>query len=342
MIRAPLRHHGRRYGTAPPDPEDEGGGPVKSFLEHLEDLRWTLVKVVVAVVAGMIICLSGSNYIFDFLFWPLKKAQEKRTSPDAQVALILGTNQLAKFPATVFPVTGIATNRDSFYRIQPVEIGTNQVLAVVPESNPPKEATYGMRVSVQVLGPAEAFNVAIKIMIYGGLTISAPLIILFLGQFILPALHVHEKRFLYRIAGAASVLFFAGVAFCYFVMMVVTLSATVEFAKWLGLGADLWRATEYISFMCWFMLGMGISFQLPLVLLTLVKIGLLDSAKLTRFRAYFYIAILIVAGFVTPDGNPLTMLLMSAPLIVLYEMTVVIAWWGAREEATEATLDAGE
>jgi len=326
----------------PPDPEEEGGGPVKSFLEHLEDLRWTLVKVVMAVVVGMIICLSGSNYIFDFLFWPLKKAQEKRTSPDAQVALILGTNQLAKFPATVFPVTGIATNRDSFYRIQPVEIGTNQVLAVVPEPNPPKEATYGMRVSVQVLGPAEAFNVAIQIMIYGGLTISAPLIILFLGQFILPALHVHEKRFLYRIAGAASVLFFAGVAFCYFVMMVVTLSATVEFAKWLGLGADLWRATEYISFMCWFMLGMGISFQLPLVLLTLVKIGLLDSAKLTRFRAYFYIAILIVAGFVTPDGNPLTMLLMSAPLIVLYEMTVVIAWWGAREEAAKATLEAGE
>lgn len=326
----------------PPDPEEEGGGPVKSFLEHLEDLRWTLVKVVMAVVVGMIVCLSGSNYIFDFLFWPLKKAQEKRTSPDAQVALILGTNQLAKFPATAFPVAGIPTNRDSFYRIQPIEIGTNQVLSVVPEPNPPKEATYGMRVSVQVLGPAEAFNVAIQIMIYGGLTISAPLVILFLGQFILPALHVHEKRFLYRIAGAASVLFFAGVAFCYFVMMVVTLSATVEFAKWLGLGADIWRATEYISFMCWFMLGMGISFQLPLVLLTLVKIGLLDAAKLSQFRAYFYIAILIVAGFVTPDGNPLTMLLMSAPLIVLYEMTVVIAWWGARKEAAKATLEAGE
>lgn len=323
----------------PPEPEEEGGGPVKSFLEHLEDLRWTLVKVVMAVVIGMIVCLSGSNYIFDFLFWPLKKAQEKRTSPDAQVALILGTNQLAKFPATAFPVAGIATNRDSFYRIQPVEIGTNQVLAVVPEPNPPKEATYGMRVSVQVLGPAEAFNVAIQIMIYGGVTISAPFVILFLGQFILPALHVHEKRFLYRIAGAASVLFFAGVAFCYFVMMVVTLSATVEFAKWLGLGADLWRATEYISFMCWFMLGMGISFQLPLVLLTLVKIGILDSTKLSQFRAYFYIAILIVAGFVTPDGNPLTMLLMSAPLIVLYEMTVVIAWWGARQDAAKAVVE---
>jgi sec-independent protein translocase protein TatC len=323
----------------PPDPEEvEGGGPVKSFLEHLEDLRWTLVKVVVSTVIGMIVCLSGSNYIFDFLFWPLKKAQEKRLTAEPQIALILGTNQLAKFSATNFPIAGIPTNRDSYFRIQPLEIGTNHVLAVVPEPNPPKEATYGMRVSVQVLGPAEAFNVAIQIMIYGGLTIAAPFIIFFLGQFILPALHVHEKKFLFRISGAASLLFFAGVAFCYFVMMVVTLSATVEFAKWLGLGADIWRATEYISFMCWFMLGMGISFQLPLVLLTLVKIGLLDARKLSDFRAYFYVAILVIAGFVTPDGNPLTMLLMAAPLVVLYELTVVIARWGERKEAAQETL----
>ncbi len=320
------------------DPE-EGGGPVKSFLEHLEDLRWTLVKVVVSAVVGMMICLSGSNYITEFLFWPLNQAQQKRTTGEPQVALILGTNQLAKFSATNFPLAGISTNADSYFRIQPVQVGTNQLLAVVPEPNPPKEATYGMRVSVQVLGPAEAFNVAIQIMIYGGLTISAPFIIFFLGQFILPALHVHEKRFLFRIAGAASLLFFAGVAFCYFVMMVVTLSATVEFAKWLGLGADLWRATEYISFMCWFMLGMGISFQLPLVLLTLVKIGLLDAAKLSNFRSYFYIVILVIAGFVTPDGNPLTMLLMAAPLVVLYELTVVIAHWGERKEAARNAVE---
>lgn len=318
----------------PPDPdeESEGGGPVKSFLEHLEDLRWTLVKVALSIALGMIICLSGSNYIMDFLFWPLKKAQEKRTSEEPQIALILGTNLLAKFSTSSFPVAGVATNADSFYRVAPVEIGTNHVLAIVPEPNPPKAATDGMNVSVQVLGPAEAFNVAIQVMIYGGLTIAAPLVIFFLGQFILPALHVHEKRFLYRIAGAASVLFFAGVAFCYFVMMVVTLSATVGFAKWLGLGADIWRATEYISFMCWFMLGMGISFQLPLVLLTLVKIGLLDATRLSKFRSYFYIGILVIAGFVTPDGNPLTMLLMAAPLMALYELTVAIAWWGERKE----------
>jgi sec-independent protein translocase protein TatC len=325
----------------PPDPDDEsdGGGPIKSFLEHLEDLRWTLVKVSVSVAIGMIICLSGSNYIFDFLFWPLKKAQEKRTTDEPQIALIIGTNQLAKFAATNFPLAGMPTNKDSFYRVAPLEIGTNHVLAIVPEPNPPKEATYGMRVSVQVLGPAEAFNVAIQIMIYGGFTIAAPLIIFFLGQFILPALHVHEKRFLFQLAGFASLLFFAGVAFCYFVMMVVTLSATVGFAKWLGLGADIWRATEYISFMCWFMLGMGISFQLPLVLLTLVKIGLLDSSRLSRFRSYFYVGILVIAGFVTPDGNPLTMLLMAAPLVALYELTVAIAWWGERKAKSLATLN---
>lgn len=321
----------------PPEPhdEDEGGGPVKSFLEHLEDLRWTLVKVAISMAVGVIICLSASNYIIEFLLWPLKQAQAKRTTDQPQVALILGTNQLAKFAATNFLEAGIPTNRDSFLKIAPIQIGTNHVLGIVPEPNPPKEATYGMRVNIQVLSPAEAFSVAIQISIYGGLTVAAPFIIFFLGQFILPALHVHEKKFLFRVAGFATLLFFAGVAFCYFVMMVVTLSATVGFANWLGLGADLWRASEYISFMCWFMLGMGISFQLPLVLLTLVKIGLLDAARLNQFRSYFYIGILVLAGFVTPDGNPLTMLLMAAPLIALYELTVVIALWGERNKPKE-------
>jgi sec-independent protein translocase protein TatC len=86
---------------------------------------------------------------------------------------------------------------------------------------------------------------------------------------------------------------------------------------------------------------MGLSFQLPLVLLTLVKVGLLDLAALSKYRAYFYVGILIVAGFVTPDGNPLTMMLMAAPLMVLYEMTVVIAWFWERQDRKNqpATLD---
>ena len=368
----------------PPEssPEDEGGGPVKSFLEHLEDLRWTLIKCAAAVLIGILLCLSASDFIIGILKWPLDKANSMRTTDEAQVALTLGTNVLAKFGAKEFPIfrpggpksgtdvptkpilkrltevfipeatntagvppkglggrimdvfsiDGSSTNRDIFLRLEPVTIGTNTVLAVVPDLNPPKAATDGTQTSLAVLSPGEAFTVAIQIAIYGGFTVSAPFVIFFLGQFILPALHVHEKKFLYRVSGVATGLFLAGVTFCYFVMMIITLSTTVSFANWLGFRSDSWRASEYISFMCWFLLGMGISFELPLVLLTLVKIGILDAAKLSKFRMYWVVAGLTIAGFITPDGNPLTMVIMFLPLHLLYEVSVIIAWWWDRQD----------
>ena len=321
----------------PPEPasEEEGGGPVKSFLEHLEDLRWTLIKCAAAILIGIIVCLSASDFIIGILSWPLRKAEALRTSDEPQIALTLGTNVLAKFGANEFPMfrpEGAVTNKDIFLKFAPVTLGTNTVLALVPDSNPPKAATAGMQVALSVLSPGEAFTVAIQIAIYGGFTLSAPFVIFFLGQFILPALHIHEKRFLYKVSGFASGLFMAGVAFCYFVMMIITLSTTVGFANWLGFRSDTWRASEYISFMCWFLLGMGISFELPLVLLTLVKIGILDAAKLSKFRMYWVVAGLTLAGFITPDGNPLTMVLMFLPLHLLYEISVIIAWWWERQE----------
>jgi len=317
-----------------PGEEDQGGGPVKTFLEHLEDLRWTLLKCAVAVFIGFLVCLSASNHIIRFLTWPLHQAQAKRTTAERQVSLILGTNQLAKFTLGAAPqFAGLSprTNGDIYLRLSPVPSGTNWIMGLVPEPNPPTDATYAIAMDLSVFGPVEAFKVMLQIAMYGGFTVSAPFVIFFLAQFILPALHVHEKRFLYRSAGSATLLFLTGLAFCYFVMMVVTLSTTVSFANWLGFRSDTWKASEYISFMCWFMLGMGISFQLPLVLLTLVKIGLLDSAALRKFRAYFYVGILVIAAFVTPDGNPVTMILMALPLVALYEITVVIARLGERK-----------
>ena len=326
----------------PPDSDpstDEGGGPIKSFLEHLEDLRWMLVRCAVALFLGIILCLSASNYIIDFLKWPLVQAQKIRTSSDPHVTIVVGTNILARFSANdprQFPLAVGATN-DTFFRLSTVRVGTNDILAVVPDSNPPEIAQQSMHVDLAVISPAEAFTVAIQIAIYGGITISSPFLLFFIAQFVLPALHHHEKKFIYRISGFSSGLFFAGVAFCYFVMMIVTLSATVGFSDWLGLKSSFWKASEYISFMCWFMIGMGLSFQLPLVLLTLVKIGLIDYRKLSSFRSYWVVAGLTLAAFVTPDGNPLTMFLMVLPLHVLYEISVFIAWrWDVKARRTAA------
>lgn len=326
---------GSHYG------DEEAGGPVKSFLEHLEDLRWTLIRCAIAIALGVITCLSAGNFIIRLLTIPLERAQMAKTSVEPKVIVTIGTNILARLPAREFPATMLSTNRDTVFRVRPMQVESNMVMALVADTNPPPSVLYDMPMMLKTYSPGGGFTIAMQLAIFGGLTISAPFVLFFLGQFVLPAMHVHEKKFLYRVAGFASVLFFAGIAFCYFVMLPITLSTTAAFSNWLGFGADEWRADEFISFCCWFLLGMGLSFQLPLVLLTLVKVGLLDVASLSKYRAYFYVGILIVAGFVTPDGNPLTMLLMAAPLMVLYEMTVVIAWFWARQDRKNApaTLD---
>lgn len=326
------------FEPLPPDGED-GGGPVKAFLEHLEDLRWMLVRCAVAIVLGMVVCLSASNYIIKFLKWPLERAERAHHSSEPRLAITLGTNVLAKVSAKEFPTTTGATN-DVFLRLSPVTVDGVTLMALVTDTNPPAAAREGMHVDLGALGPAQSFTVALQISLYGGCTVAAPFVIFFVAQFVLPALHRREKSWLYKVAGFSVGLFFLGVSFCYFLMLVLSLGATVGFSNWMGFRADLWQATDYISFVCWFMLGMGISFQLPLVLLTLVKVGLLDAGKLSRFRMYWVVAGLVLAGLITPDGSPVSMVLMFLPLEMLYEVAVVIAWWWERRDRRKALASA--
>jgi hypothetical protein len=99
--------------------DEEGGGPVKTFLEHLEDLRWTLIRCALAIFIGMIACLSGSNYVIKFLTWPLERAERFRTSSEPRVSFILGTNVLAHMSSSAFGLPGLSTNQDTVFRLVP-------------------------------------------------------------------------------------------------------------------------------------------------------------------------------------------------------------------------------
>src|SRR5690606_35754987 len=123
--------------------------------------------------------------------------------------------------------------------------------------------------------------------------------------------------------------------FAYFVIMKITILMTVQFSHWMGMGADEWRADDYVDFVLKMMLAVGLSFQLPVVLLTLVKIGILDYQTLTKNRSYFIVGNMVVCAFVTPSGDPFTMLLLAVPLQVLYEISVFIArvWWRRDQRA---------
>jgi sec-independent protein translocase protein TatC len=330
--------------VTPPEPslhssEEEGGGPVKSFLEHLEDLRWMLLKCIAAILLAMLVCLIGGNYLVKILTWPLVEAQMFRLSQDRSIPIHLGTNIVMRAPLSDLGGDSWGTNAPKSFRLVPFAQGTNVFLKLEADIVPWEPPTKGI-VTLKGYGPLSAIMVAMKLALYGGLVVAAPFLIYFIGQFVLPALHLREKKLLYQIVSFGSVLFFMGVAFCYFVITAVALSATVQFSEWLGFGADEWRAEDYISFMCKFMLGTGLSFELPVVILTIVKIGLLDYDQLKRFRSYWIVVSLIISAFVTPSGDPITMFLMALPLWVLYEVSVWIAYFWERRDKKQAAKTA--
>jgi sec-independent protein translocase protein TatC len=318
---------------SPAHEDHQEGGPVKSFLEHLEDLRWVLVKSVSAILVGMLVCMVAGNKLVAVLMWPLDHAPQitRATNIETNLPVLLGTNKLGTISTGAFTTATGVTNHFNSLQITPVMVGTNLLLAFRPETNS-AGLPRNSRPVIKTYTPLGGIMVALKLAIYGGLIVAAPFVMYFVGSFILPALRVREKQVLYKAVAFGSVLFFLGVAFCYFVLAGVAIVATVEFSQWLGFGADEWRAEEYISFMCRFMIGMGLGFELPVVILTAVKIGLIDYRTLVRFRSYAVIGNLVLAAVATPSGDPFTMFLMAIPLQILYEASVVIAWYWDRRD----------
>ena len=331
-------------GTEHPDPiEEEEGGPVKSFLEHLEDLRWVLIKSLVALSVGMLICLIAANNVVKILRWPLDRAKVSYPGTNQIVTAYLGTNQLGIFKLSPEDQNrfNLGTNRFVAVRIEPTTIGTNQVFAWRVDDDPALvESARRVNTILVNLGPANAFFVAFQVAMYGGMGLASPFIFYFVVGFIFPALKMRERHYVYRGLFFGIGLFLTGVAFCYFALMPVALAASQMYSQWLGFSAFQWKADEYFSFICKFMLGMGLGFEMPVVLLTLVKIGVLNYRILSKARRYMIVINLILGALLTTP-EVITQLLMALPLQLLYEISVWIAWYWERKEKKAQESGAG-
>lgn len=321
---------------------EEGGGPVKPFLDHLEDLRWTLIRCAVSIVLGMTVCMVAGDKVIALLTWPLRQAQSSVASTNQVVSIHLGTNYLGRVALKDFTAAAPeVTNGVGSVSLVPRMVGTNLVATFEWDSSPFR-GPDAMTVALKNYSPIGSLMVAFQVAFYGGLALAFPFILFFVGQYVLPALHLHEKKLVYQVAGIGSFLFMLGVSFCYFVLLQVALMASVQFSVWMGFGADEWRAEDYLSFVCKFLLVMGGSFELPVVILILVKIGLLDYKKLSAFRSYWIVINLVICAVLTPSGDPLTMFIMAAPLHVLYELSVLIAYiWYRRDMKKERGVESG-
>jgi sec-independent protein translocase protein TatC len=322
-----------------PRPDDsDGGGPVKSFLEHLEDFRWLLVKCSVAVGLGMLICLFAANYVIAIIKWPLTRAPMSWPGTNQIATVSFGTNHLGNFEISPpqSAALDLGTNRFVAVTVEPLKLGTNQILGWRMNADPQAVADLErMHIELVNLSPAGGFFVAFQAGIYGGLVLASPFIMYFVASFVFPALKMRERKYIYRAIFIGGGLFLAGVSFCYFILMPVALAASQMYSSWLGFGATQWRAEDYISFVCRFMLGMGLGFEMPVVILTLVKIGVLNYNILSKARRYM-IVINLALGALLTTPEVLTQVMMFIPLQGLFELSVWIAWYWEQPDRAKA------
>src|ERR671935_1052372 len=171
-------------------------------------------------------------------------------------------------------------------------------------------------------GVTEPFMSTLKISIYAGILIALPILLYQAYAFLLPALSPAEKRVILPFLLLVPFLFIAGVAFGYFVV----LPAAIKFL--LHFNSDQFRiqvrASEYYSFATLTLLAMGIVFQVPMGILALTRLGITTPEKLRHNRRYAYL-ILAVVAMLLPGTDPITMLIELAPLLALYEFSVILA-----------------
>jgi len=230
----------------------------KPFLEHIEDLRRTLIKMLVVLAVMMGVAFAFQKRIVELIERPL--------------------------------------------------------LAFDPE-----------RTSLTNFGVADPLTIAIELSFYSGLVIAFPFLVLFLAEFILPALTSKERRMLYPAAAVSFGLFLVGVLFAYYCVLPPTLDYFFNYSKALN-WRPLWSVREYFSFTTQFVVSFGLAFELPLAVLLLVKLEILSCEVLQKTRAFAVIIILFLSAIITPTTDMLTLILMAGPMYLLYEGCILIAW----------------
>src|SRR5438552_14429834 len=216
------------------------GETSKPFLEHLEDLRWTIVKMAITLAVAMIVCFAFRSVLVRVMQAPLHDIDQR--------------------------------------------IGALKALGI----------TYSIVTS---------FHLAF----YAGIVLSFPLLLYFAAEFVLPALTAVEKRFLLPAIGVSFALFLFGVLVSYFWLLPKTILFFFRDTESLG-WAPAWTVQQYYSFVTRFTIGFGLAFELPVVVLALVRFGLVTYKFMARTRVYAIVLIFILATIITPTPDILTLI----------------------------------
>jgi len=342
---------------------DEEIGGQMSFLEHLDELRRRLVNSVVFIVVAFAACWFVSDRIYDFLSVPVLRALAEAERREVPLTGVTGEEKVLALSAlnegdagryvfdratklgtsVVQPGTSVnaMVRRDSqnmlgVFSAEPL-ITNNAVipagvrlpidLAVTPNSE-----TDGREKLIVTTAP-EAFTLYVTVSMYAAIALSVPFLLWQIWGFISPALYRHERAYVTPFIGLSTVSFVGGAAFAYYILFPPAVTYL------LGVAEDfrpLLRATDYFDFITLIMLAMGIVFQMPAITYVLARIGIVSAGLLVRSWKVSLVVILIVAAVVSPTGDIPNMMLFATPMMGLYAVSIVIAWFFGKRRQTDA------
>jgi sec-independent protein translocase protein TatC len=173
-----------------------------------------------------------------------------------------------------------------------------------------------------ITDPLEGFGIRMKTSLYAGIALAMPVILWQVWRFVTPGLYAHEKRYAIPFMLSALALFVLGAGLAYY-----TLPRALEFLVDIG-GSDnfivAYSPAKYFKLITYMMLAFGIGFEFPILLIFLQMAGIVGPRQLASFRRYAIVGICVLVAVITPSGDPISMLMLSVPMVIFYEVAIVI------------------
>ncbi|MGB0850960.1 MAG: twin-arginine translocase subunit TatC [Bacteroidia bacterium] len=250
-----------------------------SFIEHLEALRWHIMRALIAVVIGAIVAFIYGKYIFDTIllgptktsFWSFEKLCDL-----------------------------------SYYIYDSDKICVKQMDFVVKTVN------------IQ-----EQFYQHFMIAALGGIILAMPYILYEIYRFVKPALKRNEKKYSGAIIGFASLLFFSGILFGYFILTPISVNFLGNYTLSDSIAKEF-TVSSVVGFISLLTVGSGVIFELPIVIYFLAKTGLLTAQNMRDYRRIAVVVILVLSAIITPP-DVTSQVILSFPIFMLYEVGIIIA-----------------
>lgn len=333
-----------------------------SFLEHLDELRRRLIRCFIFVFVAFLASWFFSERMYDFLAAPVERALAEAQRRQVPIAGQTGTEMITALNAlkendagrfvfaeetklgnSLIPAGASVNARVIKDPEGKLALFTEEALfagnAVIPKgvrlpadlAAAGVESFSGVNDKLIVTTALEPFSLWMKVSLYAAICLSVPFLLFQIWGFVAPGLYPHERAYVTPFITLSSISFVLGAAFAYYVIFPPA-------AKYLlGLGGDfrlLLKANDYFDFIILIMLGMGVVFQMPAVTYVLARIGLVTASFLARVWKTALIIILIAAALLSPTADIANMLLFATPMMVLYLISIFVAWIFSKPRTT--------